>query len=195
MKPKNISLEDDKIPNLNINDEIKKSEINNNKNYLFLNRNNKGINYSEKNINNYRFNTLNSPVYTEVTPKNKVSPITPYNLSTPVKNIIPRFSYRISINEFKSGNNRFYHTKTYNNSNTNEKREISKNPNDSKNFYNSKHDINNTPNYNANNKNRLLYSNPSTPSLHGRLKNKKPKLEVFGGNNLNDAMMLTIDFK
>ena len=195
LKPKNISLEDDKIPNLNINDEIKKSEINNNKNYLPLNRNNKGISYSEKNINNYRFNTLNSPVYTEVTPKNKVSPITPYNLSTPVKNIIPRFSYRISINEFKSGNNRFYHTKTYNNSNTNEKREISKNPNDSKNFYNSKHDINNTPNYNANNKNRLLYSNPSTPSLHGRLKNKKPKLEVFGGNNLNDAMMLTIDFK
>ena len=64
-----------------------------------------------------------------------------------------------------------------------------------RNFYNSKHDINNTPNYNANNKNRLLYSNPSTPSLHGRLKNKKPKLEVIGGNNLNDAMMLTIDFK
>ena len=40
LKPKNISLEDDKIPNLNINDEIKKSEINNNKNYLSLNRNN-----------------------------------------------------------------------------------------------------------------------------------------------------------
>ena len=148
----------------------------------------------KKNITNNRFNTLNSPVCAEVTPKNKVNPISPYNLSTPVKNIIPRFSYRKSTNEFKSGNNRFYHTKTYNNSNTNEKREISKNPNDSKNFYNSK-DINNTPNYNANNKNRLLYSNPSTPSLHGRLKNKKPKLEVIGGNNLNDAMMLTIDFK
>ena len=106
--------------------------------------------------------------------KIKVNPISPYSVSTPVKNTTPKFSYIGKYtNQFKSGNNRVYDTRTYN-SYTDKKNEISKNPSYSRNFNTINSDINNAPNHNAINKHELLYPNPSTPSINRKLTYTKP---------------------